>query len=202
LKADRDELENRLRLIASRGVPNYYGDQRFGHDLNNLYLADKLFAGKLKKVPRHKRGIYLSAARSYLFNMVLAKRVVEGTWDKAILGDCVLLDGSRSHFRVAEIDDEIQQRIKELDIHPTGPLYGKGDQSVTAAVAELESSVLQMHPEWTQGLIRYGLSYERRALRSRVLAMEWEWLAEDYIELRFGLYPGSYATSVLREVVS
>jgi len=202
LNGDRQGIEQRLKLIASNGVPNYFGEQRFGHDLNNLAMADKLFAGELKKLPRHKRGIYLSAARSYLFNMVLSKRVAEATWDQAVPGDLMLLDGSRSHFPVAEIDDAIHRRIAELDIHPTGPLWGKGEQSITADAVELEGEVLQLHPEWTKGLKEFGLKHERRALRSKVIDLEWKWHAEDDLELRFGLYPGSYATVVLREIVS
>ena len=197
-----NDIEKRLKMISAQGVPNYYGEQRFGHDLNNLTFANQLFAGELKKLSRHKRGIYLSAARSYLFNMVLARRVADGTWHRAIPGDCMLLDGSHSHFSVAEIDDEIEQRIQEMDIHPTGPLWGKGKQSVSIYVAELEAAVMDQYPEWTQGLIKFGLSYERRALRSRVIDLKWEWLAEDDLELSFSLYPGSYATALLREIFS
>ncbi len=202
LKGDRLELENRLKQITVKGVPNYFGEQRFGHAQNNLSFADQLFTGELNKVSRHKKGIYLSAARSYLFNMVLAKRVADGIWDKAIPGDSMLLDGSRSHFSVTDIDQEIKQRCAELDIHPTGPLWGKGEHSITADASELEQTVLQAYPEWMRGLIKFGLSYERRALRSRVIDLKWEWLAESDLELRFGLYPGSYATALLREVVS
>ncbi len=202
LDADRYKIERRLEKIALNGVPNYYGEQRFGHDLNNLDMATKLFADGLKKVSRYKRGIYLSAARSYLFNMVLCKRVVDGTWDKAIPGDLVLLDGSHSHFSVVEINDEILRRIAELDIHPTGPLWGKGEQPVTEDAAETESAVLAHHLDWTQGLVRFGLSHERRALRSRVIDLKWAWSGDDNLQLWFGLYPGSYATAVLREVVS
>jgi tRNA pseudouridine13 synthase len=197
-----NDIEKRLKTISAQGVPNYYGEQRFGHDQNNLTFANQLFAGELKKLSRHKRGIYLSAARSYLFNMVLAKRIADGTWDRAIPGDCMLLDGSRSHFSVEEIDAEIEQRIQEMDIHPTGPLWGKGKQSVSLDVAELEDAIMDQHPEWTQGLIRFGLSYERRALRSRVIDLKWDWPDEDDLELSFGLYPGGYATSVLREITS
>ncbi len=202
LSADKGDIERRLEQVARNGVPNYYGEQRFGHALNNLDMAEKLFADSLKKVSRHKRGIYLSAARSYLFNMVLCKRVADGTWDQAIPGDLMLLDGSHSHFPVTEIDAEIQRRIAELDIHPTGPLWGKGKQSVAADAAELENDVLLAYSGWTQGLIRLGLNHERRALRAKVVDLEWNWLAESDLVLRFGLYPGSYATAVLREVVS
>jgi tRNA pseudouridine13 synthase len=202
LKGDRSETEARLARIAIHGVPNYFGEQRFGHDQNNLGMADRLFAGRLGKISRHKRGIYLSAVRSYLFNMVLAKRVADGNWDQAVPGDLMLLDGTRSHFPVLEVDDEIQRRIAELDIHPSGPLCGKGEQPIAADAAELEMAVLQAYPEWTHGLARIGLSSERRALRIKIIDLEWDWLAKSDLELRFALRPGSYATTVLREIAS
>ncbi len=202
LNGDRSEVEGRLEQIAIRGVPNYFGEQRFGHDQNNLEMADRLFSGNLNKVSRHKRGIYLSAARSYLFNLVLAKRVEQGSWNQAMPGDLMLLDGSRSHFPVVEIDEVIRQRIADIDIYPTGPLWGKGQQQIADAAAELEQTVLNAYPEWLAGLIRLGLSHDRRGLLARAIELEWSWLAEGDLELRFGLCPGSYATMVLREIVS
>jgi len=111
------------------------------------------------------------------------------------------LDGSGSHFSVTEIDETIQQRIADLDIHPTGPLRGKGERKVTGAIAELEQQVLEAYPEWLDGLIRFGLSHDRRALRARVIGLKWNWLPDGDLELEFALNPGSYATMVLRELV-
>jgi len=201
LDAKPDEMEQRLQQISLQGIPNYFGEQRFGHDGNNLTMVDRLFSGELKKVARHKRSIYLSAARSYLFNLVLARRLEQGSWNRAIPGDIMQLDGSGSHFSVTEIDETIQQRIADLDIHPTGPLRGKGERKVTGAIAELEQQVLEAYPEWLDGLIRFGLSHDRRALRARVIGLKWNWLPDGDLELEFALNPGSYATMVLRELV-
>ncbi len=201
LDADPGQMEQRLRQISTQGIPNYFGEQRFGHSCNNLLMANRLFRGELKKVTRHKRGIYLSAARSYLFNLILAQRVEQGNWNRAMPGDVMLLDGSGSHFAVEEVDATILQRVAELDIHPTGPLWGKGGAQVTGAVAELEEALLQRHQEWLQGLKRFGLSHDRRALRARVIDLNWSWLTDNDLELEFALNPGSYATMVLREIV-
>ncbi len=201
LDADSDEMEQRLRQVSIQGIPNYFGEQRFGHGGNNLLMANRLFRGELKKVTRHKRSIYLSAARSYLFNSILAQRVEQESWNQAIPGDVMLLDGSGSHFAVEEVDATILQRVVELDIHPTGPLWGKGQEQVAGTVAELEHALLQPHQEWLQGLKRFGLSHDRRALRARVIDLKWNWLADNDLELEFALNPGSYATMVLRELV-
>jgi tRNA pseudouridine13 synthase len=164
-------------------------------------MADLLFAGKLKKLKRNQRGLYLSAARSYLFNQVLAERVKRGDWDRALPGDLMMLDGSRAIFPVAEIDGEIQQRVETQDIHPTGPLFGDGPSGTDLEVRALEQEILQSRPSWDEGLKRFGLKAERRALRSRIRELEWCWPQEHQLELRFGLAPGSYATALLREII-
>ncbi len=202
LEGDTYDIEQRLERISIQGVPNYFGEQRFGHDQKNLAKANQLFSGDLKKVTKHKRGIYLSAARSYLFNLILAGRVEQGSWNQALSGDLMLLDGSRSHFPVSEVDEVIRQRMVDLDIHPTGPLWGKGQQQIAGTAEELERVILDNHKEWTAGLIRLGLNHDRRALRARVIDLRWNWMDQKNLEISFGLNPGSYATMVLREVIS
>lgn len=78
LDGDRAALEQRLERVKARGFPNYFGEQRFGREGNNLIQAARLFAGK--RVSRAKRDIYISAARAYLFNRVLSDRVSDGSW--------------------------------------------------------------------------------------------------------------------------
>ncbi|MBV1877741.1 MAG: tRNA pseudouridine(13) synthase TruD [Pseudomonadales bacterium] len=74
-------LEERLRLIADQGFPNYFGPQRFGHNGQNLLCADELFRGD--KVNRKKKGLYLSAARSYIFNRELEKKIQAVAWQRS-----------------------------------------------------------------------------------------------------------------------
>jgi len=201
LQGDPAGLESRLQDIAQAGVPNYFGEQRFGHDGANLQQAMAMFQGKRIK-DRHKRSLYLSAARSYLFNELLSQRVARGDWNRAIPGDVMLLAGSNSYF-VPELNDvTIQQRLASFDIHPSGCLWGKGDTPTQAEAAELERSLAQAHPELCRGLEQAGLKQERRALRLPVVDLQWELdAAKQLLELRFFLPAGAYATTVLRELV-
>ena len=199
LDADRQELEQRLRRIAERGVPNGFGEQRFGG--NNIARAYRLFRGELRRSPsRRKRGFYLSAARSLIFNRVLEQRIADATWDRIIDGDIVALDGTRSRFAADAGDPAIQRRAAELDIHPTGPLAGAGDSGVTGEAARIEQSVLDDHAELVEGLARFRLETDRRALRMRVLDLDWRFEDSDTLALSFSLRAGCYATTVLREV--
>ena len=196
---DKDDAEKRLQNIKTRGVPNYFGEQRFGHNDYNLKKAEQLLAGN-KILKRHLRSIYLSSVRSFLFNNILSKRVADNTWDKSLQGDVFMLQGSRSVFVADVIDEQIMQRMQEHDIHPTGPMYGTGELMSKGMVRELESSVLSQYPVWCELLEKFALKQERRGLRLSVNNLEWQW-NEDSLLLKFGLPSGCYATSVLRELI-
>ncbi len=200
-QGDRGETERRLARIAEQGVPNYFGEQRFGHQDGNLLMAERLFAGELQRPGRNQRGLYLSAARSYLFNRVLADRVANEDWNEALPGDRMMLDGRHATFPVTEVDAEIRRRVTALDIHPTGPLYGRGDAGLTLEAEARETRILDTFPDWKAGLERFGLEAERRALRLRVADLQWSWPEPDCLELDFRLGRGSYATVVMRELV-
>jgi len=192
-------LRERLMEVRDGGVPNYFGEQRFGHDGGNLALARDLFAGQ--RLSRGKRSIALSAARSFLFNQILQERVRNGTWNTLLPGDCASLDGSGSFFSVAGIDSELERRSDELDIHPSGALWGAGDLQTAAKVAEREETVVDRFPEFMQGLVNKRVQQARRALRLAVRSFTWE-RDGDTMWLRFFLTRGGFATAVLREIAN
>lgn len=196
LCADKTLLEKRLQTIQKAGVPNYFGDQRFGRD--NLEKASAMFNGTVKVKNREKRSIYLSAARSAIFNAALSKRVELGNWNQPLAGDTMMLNGSRSVFSIAEVDEVIQQRVDAGDIHPTGPLWGRGKLDSSAAVDAFEHEIAERFRDWCQGLERAGLKQERRALRLLVTEFDWK-LEQDSLTLNFFLPSGCYATTVIRE---
>ncbi|MCG5497859.1 tRNA pseudouridine(13) synthase TruD [Ectothiorhodospira variabilis] len=201
-KGDREATEARLQAIAHRGLPNFFGEQRFGHDRGNLDKARALFSGEIRVRDRKLRGLYLSAARSEIFNRVLARRVEEDHWDRAMPGDAMQLDGSRSFFIHREEDPTVVERVTAFEIHPTGPLWGQGDGITEGMAARLEAEVMEAADliELARGLEGAGLSQERRALRIRVKELTWSWLDEADLELRFELPAGAYATTVIKAV--
>lgn len=197
---DRAAIEARLHAIATQGVPNYFGEQRFGRFGDNVAQALAMFAGR--RVKREERSLLLSAARSELFNRVLARRVRDGSWNAALDGDVFMLAGSHSVFGPEPLDDRIRERVATSDIDPTGPMWGRGALRTTDAALALESEVVNGDDALVlrDGLERAGMKQERRALRLRATGLEWQWLQEDALELVFELPPGSYATSVLAEI--
>jgi tRNA pseudouridine13 synthase len=188
-------VEARLATIAARGVPNYFGEQRFGRDGANLAAARALFAGR--RMPRDKRTFLLSAARSEIFNAVLAERVRIGAWDRGLPGEVWMLDGSHSVFGPEPADEPLAARCLALDIHPTGPLWGEGELRSRDEVAALEAATAAAHADLAAGLAAAGLRQERRALRLPVRDLSWRRPQPDQVELAFFLPAGSYATTVL-----
>jgi tRNA pseudouridine13 synthase len=201
VQGEHTGIEARLRLIASRGVPNYFGEQRFGRDGDNLGNALAMFGGR--RVGREQRGYLLSAARSALFNRVLAVRAGDGSWERGLDGEVWVLDGSRSVFGPEPWSDVLAARLAAFDIHPGAPLWGSGELRTTGEARRLEHAALDDAQSLAlrAGLEAAGLKQERRATRLRPLDMSWDWQgAGDALALRFVLPPGAYATTVLAEI--
>ena len=199
LKGDLGDIEERIHLVKERGVPNYFGAQRFGSNENNLLNAKILFSGKIK-CSRNKKSIYLSAARSFLFNKILSQRVTDKTWNTLLDGDIVSLNASRSFFTIKNIDTDLQSRLTQGDIHPSAALWGKGNLATQFKVKKLEENIINSNLEFADGLVKQGLQQDRRATRLLVPDLEYH-LNDDSLKLTFSLPSGAYATCVLREIL-
>jgi tRNA pseudouridine13 synthase len=193
-------LQQRCQLIAQNGVPNYFGPQRFGHNYNNLEQAARFFSNPRRKLPKQKRGMYLSAARSWLFNSILSERINLHVWNKRLPGDVFMLDGKSACFK-DDGTDGINDRLSNNEIHPTAILWGEGDVMVTSEAAELESRIIDQFPVFRDGLIAARLQAQRRACRVIPDQFHSCRQADNFI-VSFSLPAGSYATSVLAEIFS
>ncbi len=196
-RGDPAVMAERLCCIAERGVPNYFGEQRFGRGGDNVtrFLRQALMG--------HRRinSMLISAARSWLFNALLSQRVSQGSWSHARAGDVLMLAGSRSHFLCQVVDESIKRRLVEGDLSPSGPLWGQGELCSSGEVRQQEEALAAEHPELCQALEARGLTQERRSLRLAVDDLQWRWAGNDLM-VSFFLIRGGFATSVLREVAS
>ncbi len=219
LLSAKQAVEQHLVIISQSGVPNYFGPQRFGRSGNNIREALSLFArpvpearppsnkGKRKRVPREQNTMELSAARSLIFNEILAARVRDGSWNNGLAGEVFNLDGSGSIFASDEIDDTLRARLESGDIHPTAVLWGTGNEKVSGKAAAMEADTVAHSPLLTQlatGLEQRDIKAQRRALRLPIEALSWEWQDTEggqILILNFTLTTGSFATSVLASLV-
>ena len=194
LEGEPEEAERLLVRIRAGGVPAYFGEQRFGHD--NLRRAETWLGGGRRPRGRNQRSLLLSAARSELFNAVLAERVRRGDWDRILPGERVNLAGSASVFTAETVDAELEARAARLDVHPTGPLWGRGDPGTGGEVRVLEDAVATQYEVLARGLEAEGVKAARRSLRLVPRALDWEWEEAGVLRLDLELGPGEYATSV------
>ncbi len=194
-----DGLESRLQAIATQGVPNYYGEQRFGRGGNNLEAAKAMFAGKRIK-DRNKRSLYLSAARSMLFNAIVSARIEQGLAHQLLAGDCVMLKGSHSIFSEESVTPELEARLASGDVQLTAPQWGRGRLASQGAAAEFEQEVLAPYGDWCEGLEKAGLDQDRRPLLLKPEQMSWQ-REDEVLTLSFFLPAGAFATSVVRELM-
>jgi tRNA pseudouridine13 synthase len=190
-------LRTRLEEIGRLGVPNYFGAQRFGREGGNL----SRIPDDIRDLRPPERGFVLSAARSLVFNAVAAHRVREGTWNRMEAGDIANLDSRGSVFPVDGVDEAISNRCAALDIHPTGPLWGRGVPTSRDRVAMMETTVAAQFPRECSLVEQAGMEQERRALRLAVRDLEWQREPDGAVFVAFKLTKGSFATTVLREIV-
>lgn len=199
---DTAGFEARLQAIVTEGVPNYFGEQRFGRDGRNIDNARQWVAAGMPRRQRVQISMMLSSLRSWLFNEVLAARIAEGSWSRAGEGEVFMLDGTGSVFAQA-FDATLAARLVAGDLHLTGPLPGRASSvAPTGAVAELERRAAAQFVDELAALERVGLTAERRALRVIPRDMHWQQLGESDWKLGFTLPRGCFATSVVRELAT
>ncbi|MFT5447704.1 MAG: tRNA pseudouridine13 synthase [Gammaproteobacteria bacterium] len=189
-----------VEVLRVRGAANYFGPQRFGHHGNNLHHAQRMLLDGKRVRERHLRGLYLSAARSALFNQVLSARVRDGSWDSLLPGEAVMLDGSASWFLTDAVDDQLTERLAAFDVHPSGPLVGDGDSPATAVAAQIESAALADCEAWLDALRATRMEPARRALRVSLVDLQIRQAPGEGWWLEFSLPAGAYATMMLREI--
>jgi tRNA pseudouridine13 synthase len=195
----REQLDLKLDALRAHGAPNYFGPQRFGREGYNLDRVAAWVQSGVAPRGRAERSFTLSAARSLVFNAVLARRVEAGDWSQLAPGDLASLDGSGSHFSVTSVDDELRRRLAEFDIHPSGPLWGRGDPASQGRALEHELEVSREFAPVAELLAAEGLTQERRALRCAIRELSAERDAST-VTLSFSLGRGQFATAVLREI--
>lgn len=198
-------LDERLQKIASLGVPNYFGAQRFGDTRHhasggNLALAQNMVNGEAIR-NRNKRSMAISALRSWLFNQYISERLIADSYAQPIDGDVFILSGSNSFFCASTIDEQISERLKSKDIQLSAPMWGKGELATLAHANLFEVQISDQFAEVCTTLEAVGLMQERRPISLYPRQLQWQ-IQSNILTLQFSLPSGCFATSVLREVVS
>ena len=194
-----DELIRRWHVVTNFGVPNYFGEQRFGINGGNIEKALGLFSGQKVK-DKKKRGMYLSAARSLIFNQMVGQRIEQQTFDSLMNGDVLMLAGTQSVFLADVIDESLQARLVEHDLDITASMWGAGELMTTGDARTFEQSIADGQQAFCEGLPRFGLKQERRRIRLTIKDTNIH-VDNDVVTLSFFLPAGAYATTIMRELI-
>ena len=196
---ETDELKVRLDFLAKNGFPNYFTEQRFGRDGNNLTQALRWANGEINVKDRNKRSFYLSAARSEIFNLIVAKRIELGLAQQVLNGDILQLNGSHSWFVVDESEDlaQLQQRLAQQDVLLTAPLIGEEEKSAV----DFEHEIFAQHQALFALMRQERMKAARRPILMQPQQFQWQF-EPNGLRLQFALPAGSYATALIRELVN
>jgi len=189
--------EAALAELARRGAPNWFGPQRFGRFGANAYDGWRVLRGESVPGGHRLRRFFVSALQSLVFNEVLAERVRLGLYETVIAGDWARKHDTGGTFLVEDPEAEAP-RAARLEVSATVPLYGRKVKPSPARAGEIEAAVMaRLDLRWSDFASRRG---DRRL--TRIIVSEPSVSAADgAVTLRFTLPKGSYATSVLREVM-
>ncbi|HCR3982348.1 TPA: tRNA pseudouridine(13) synthase TruD [Kluyvera ascorbata] len=199
----RDDVETRLQAIAERGVPNYFGAQRFGIGGSNLLGALRWAESGAPVRDRNKRSFWLSAARSALFNQIVSERLKKPDFNQVVDGDALQLAGRGSWFVATDEEQAVlQARVDARELMITAALPGSGDWGTQRTALEFEQTVLAEETVLQSLLQREKVEAARRAMLLYPQQLSWNWWDDVTVELRFWLPAGSFATSVVRELIN
>ena len=197
---ETNELKQRLTQLQAVGFPNYFTEQRFGRDGHNLTQAQRWASGEISVKDRKKRSFYLSAARSEVFNLVVSQRIADQQMQTVLLGDYLQLAGSNSFFEVkAEDLMQSQQRLDENDVLLTAPLIG--ENSLQQNGNECEEAIVAQHENLINLMKKERMNAARRAMLCKLQDLRWQFEPEG-LRLTFFLNSGSYATGLVRELIT
>lgn len=205
VSGDTGSVESRLAAIGAHGVPNYFGEQRFGKRGANLQKGLDILRGNARafaaRMPRRVFGLVVSAVQSEVFNRVVAARRHEV--HRLMPGDLAFLHKNGAVFAVEDAARE-QPRADRFELSPSGPMPGPDMAEPTGEPLRIERealAALDLSPEQFAGLPFRIARGERRPLRVPVTEASAA-AVEGGLRLSFTLPRGAYATAVLRELLT
>lgn len=182
--------------LKKKGLPNFYGDQRFGGGEENLEQALAIWKGR-KRMAGWKKRFFLSVIQSHLFNYYLLERIQRGWFDHILQGDLAKKTDRGGIFLVEDQEAE-SPRFENREITFTGPIYGTKMRWPEGEPKELEEKTLQDFEIPPGDFKKHRLPGSRRAGKIYLEDLSIE-PHEKGLLFSFPLPKGSYATVVMRE---
>lgn len=190
-----------LSQLKQKGVPNFFGAQRFGREGDNVARALEMLRGE-RPFPRNRRiaDLLCSSVQSEIFNDVLRIRMNGGYFDKALLGDVMQKHDTGGLFDVDDVKDA-QARMDANLISPTGPIHGKKTRAAHGVPAEMEMAALTKLGLGAEKAARLGEGTRRKLRYPLDPSASVTNLEENAYRVEVTLPSGSYVTVLLAELI-
>lgn len=185
--------------LVRRGLPNYFGAQRMGHNGANVRRGLDLLTGERQKLDKWLRRFLISSYQSYLCNRYLVRRLEIDAFDRLLAGDVAKKYATGGMFDVSDLDAEAP-RYAAQEISFTAPLFGPKMWAAQAEAGELEANVLADSPVSMDDLARARVEGTRRVGRLLVPDLSVA-LEGNSLVATFMLTKGAFATVVMRELM-
>lgn len=164
-------------------------------------LDENSYKWAIESLPKPLKRMFVHAYQSYLFNKAVSKRAKLGI-DNYVEGDIII--DNEEHL-VHEFGDDIDERIKKFEVHPTAPLFGSKVPLAGGKLGEMEQKILDdegvtLEDFKVPKMPKLGSHGLRRAMRFKI----WDTSAEvtdEGVLVEFSIPKGCYATAVLREIM-
>ncbi|MBU0957769.1 MAG: tRNA pseudouridine(13) synthase TruD [Nanoarchaeota archaeon] len=192
-----EQAKETAKQIEKTGIPNYYGEQRFGVDNDNAEKGKQIIQDKLKIREKFQKKLYLNSYQSYLCNLYLTERLNQNLINKILKGDIAKKTDTGGMFIVEDpITD--QKRMDKKEITFTAPMFGYKMTQPTHESLEFENKILEKENITIQNLKKAKLKGTRR--QGIIFPENLEIKKHPKgIQVSFTLRKGSFATIVLRE---
>ncbi|MBY5947471.1 tRNA pseudouridine(13) synthase TruD [Photobacterium rosenbergii] len=195
-----EDVLARLAQVQQLGVPNYFGEQRFGHGGNNVTKARAWGNDEFRVRDKSKRSFYLSAARSWMFNLILSARIEQHTVHTVMDGDLLDVEGD-DRDRLVEADiAQWQQAVDNGTASITAPMMGDNALPTSGQTEAFEMAIVEQEPHLLKLVRDNRMRHERRPLLLKPQDMAWQ-QDGDTVTVSFALPAGCFATAVVRELM-
>ncbi|MDW6093830.1 tRNA pseudouridine(13) synthase TruD [Vibrio rhizosphaerae] len=198
--SDIADVEQRLNLIRERAVPNYFGAQRFGHQGNNLDEARRWGRENVRSRNQNQRSLYLSAARSWIFNQIVSERIAKDCFDHLIEGDIVLHGDESLRVEGEAMLAQWQVLVTQGKAGISAALAGDNALPTAGDALAIEQQCVDSEPDFMKLIRNNRMRHERRNVALKPQQLDWK-LGKNEVILNFSLDAGCFATSLLRELV-
>jgi tRNA pseudouridine13 synthase len=196
---DVDDVIQRLERVKILGVPNYFGQQRFGNNGNNLTEARRWGRDNVRTRNQNKRSMYLSTARSWIFNHIVSKRIETGCFDAFIAGDIALESGEQSVVSAEQLS-VWNEKLAQRDAAITAAMAGDNALPTQADALELEQPIVDSEEDLMKLIRGNRMRHDRRSIALYPKSLDWQ-CHDNQVIVNLSLDAGSFATSILRELV-